>query len=398
MKKFKLDDKLSLTLSLELLLPAVKFCFVQSIPGLYVYNGVANLIISLILLVFILPSMIVVYKRNRQKIILFFLFLLVFIVGNCVLFPNNIGNIEEHIFRIFSVSFICFTIAYSLNRYDYLYAYLLKFAYIIIIAAFFMLVSTSIFGIVGAADTEYNMSLSYYCLVPILILIYKLFDSYNVKDILFLMVGVLVLFGMGSRGVFVGIILFILIYNLKDKHKTKKFYITMFTIISLLILILLNLETIVLLLIEFFEKIGIKSRTLLLLLHGNITSPSNRDVIISEMIEIINSNPFFGIGFLGDLRSHNIIVESLVFYGVILGSVFNFGVIVLIFNTIFSKYKIKEAILLLIFFCYAIPDAFLNLTIWGKDIFWIYLGLYFSMNRRGVIKKIYNDKNIAYRN
>ena len=91
---------------------------------------------------------------------------------------------------------------------------------------------------------------------------------------------------------------------------------------------------------------------------------------------IISQKPF-GIGFMGDLTTHNILVENLLWFGWLFGSLINIFLIYKVIRTVFIKMfkHNKLSCLILIFFSYAIPDALLNLTVWGKDMFWIYLAL-----------------------
>jgi len=133
----------------------------------------------------------------------------------------------------------------------------------------------------------------------------------------------------------------------------------------------------------------ISSRTLESIINGSILQLSDRDVIIEEMILIINNNPLFGIGLLGDLRSHNILVENVLFYGYPIGLFLNFFLIVILFLVIKLYDNSHYSRFLIVLMSYAIIDSLLNLTIIGKDIFWIFLGL--SINY--VYSKVVKNKN-----
>ena len=156
----------------------------------------------------------------------------------------------------------------------------------------------------------------------------------------------------------------------------------------------LEMEKIATWLLHQLTKFNINSRTLRLLLIGKLSSLSNRDLIASEILKIISDNAAFGIGFLGDLRSHNIGLETFLFYGVVVGTTLLLLLLYIIIKSILFKSNRTLALLIIIFFSYAIPDAFLNLTVWGKDMFWIYMGLSLSTFRRSKLPNTMNsDRN-----
>jgi len=379
------DKKISLFLTMELLIPAVKFCIVQSIPGLSAFNSIANIIISAILFCFILNAIKPILKRSGTFSILVFFLLILFLSVEILIYPENRDNIISSIFGIFGVSFICFIASYSLNDCKILYNYLTVASYIIISFGFFMFIATTIWGVVGTAETQTNMSLSYYILIPIMLMLHIWISNSGKKGFIafvFVCIGMLVMIGMGSRGPLLAIALFFLLDSLKLIKNNWHAIIKFFTVMLISIFSFIFMNKLLEVGIKLFDLVGINSRTLRAVLIGNIAGLSNRDVFAGVSIDMIKEHPLLGVGFLGYLSSHNIFLETWLFYGIIIGSLFLIVYVFLQIKTLFlGRFGLNEESLTVVwlFFSYETIDSFLNLTVWGKDMFWIYLGLIFSI-------------------
>jgi len=378
----KQDKKLALFVVMELLLPATKFCIVQSIPGLSIYNNYANIIISFFLLILIVPIIPIILNRSSEISIstLFVLFLLLLI--QYLVYPNNRRNISSLLFEIICISYICFVTTYSIRDYEILFLYLKKASYVIIAFGMFMLISTIKYGAVGAAETEYNMSLSYYCLIPTLTMIYVTFKKKEFSSLIFMILGIVIIIGMGSRGPLISSFLFIFIYYTMSIKKSKKKWFLILLFIMFIVVISLFFNKILVTLYNIFESYGINSRTIRALLTNNIFQLSDRDVMIRNSMSLLRDNYILGIGFLGNLSSHNIFVETILFFGIPIGIIISIFLIIVFVKTLSLRSNRDQKAIVLIFFSYAIVDAMLNLSIWGKDIFWLYLGLILSKIRK----------------
>jgi hypothetical protein len=382
------ENKLSTSLALILLIPPIKFIIVQTIPGLSIYNDFANLLISFLLLFFISSSFFHSFLKNPKFSIISFLFFSNLFLTTLVFFPENIANISSHFFKSFSLSFVSLILAYSLTDFDLFLTKLLIVSKIIIVGGFIMTIFTGYFGLVGISASEYNMSLSYYILVPVLVSLDSFLRHSDKSSFIYFLLGLAVIILVGARGPILSLLLFLVVFfidNLSRNTLNKRFLMLSFIIIILFIFI----TPIATQLVEITSYLGLSSRTLNSIVRGSITNLSNRDIIAEGLYALLLKSPISGVGFLGDLRSHNIILENLMFYGLPFGLLINFFLFLFIFYTVFINKGGLNRRLLLIFFSYAIIDALLNLTIWGKDIFWIYLGL-------GLSTLIKTNKNQTY--
>lgn len=377
-RDYKNEKRLIFALVAILLLPAVKFTIVQSIPGLYLYNNHANIIISFVLSLILIPSVPVIINRSKLLLTVLLIILTGFIVSNYFFFPSNRLNIVSHLFDIYFISFICISLSISIRNYKLVLDYLYKASYIIVLFGLLMFISTSILGAVGIAESEYNMSLSYYLVVPTNALLLKHFKEKSKSSIFAFLIGLLIIIAMGSRGSLLCVIVFIILYGIKYKKITYYSILSLIGFIIIAILIFINRSSIFLWLYQSLLHININSRTLYYLSNDIITNLSNRDLIINELFIKIQLNPITGIGFLGDLRSHNIIMESILFFGFPIGTLLLIFLFFVVLKSITYNKNTELSMLIVLFLSYAIPDALLNLTVWGKDMFWIYIGLAIS--------------------
>ncbi len=160
---------------------------------------------------------------------------------------------------------------------------------------------------------RYNMSFSYGCLFPMMILYYcKRPFPMMISFLIFLIV-----VAFGSRGasiVFVGYV----IMDLFLSRNRFRWFVLSFGVLAVVLLPLF---------MNSLESIGITSRTLYLLKEGNLTQSNGRESIYSFFIDQLLNNPISGIGIYGDridtggAYCHNLILELLLNFGFILGSI-----------------------------------------------------------------------------
>lgn len=375
----KYENRLSDFILIGLFLPVVKFCIVQSIPGLVAFNSVANALIGVLMLVLFVRNLPIIMKRSGTYAFSLGCILLILLLSTLAFTGENFSNTIAAAPDILIISASLFLTAVSVRDFNLLYDKLSQWAPVTIIFAMFMVVCTSIIGVVGTAETSYNMSLSYYVLVPTLLMYSNFIYNKKIIHILFFIIGVFVVLFMGSRGPLVCIILFVAVFSFKTLKLSVGNLITLGCVIAVGILIFVNYVDIAEFLYNWLLDHNIESRTLYKLLIGDFFDDSDRRLIINEALYIIKRSPF-GIGFMGDLTTHNIVVENVLWFGWGVGSVINLYLVYKVIKTLFIKMfrHNKISCLILIFFSYAIPDALLNLTVWGKDMFWIYLALMIS--------------------
>lgn len=159
-------------------------------------------------------------------------------------------------------------------------------------------------------EAIYNMSYGYGLLFPILLLLY-LGGKMNYLLSLFLFFCVLLL---GSRGPILSILIFFIIKLLFFSSIKKK---TLFLVFSLLLIIMIPF------IVNYIVgTVGVRSRTLSLLLNGEISQDSGRENITSFVWNKILEQPVLGYGLFGDrvflngAYCHNLFLEIFVNFGI----------------------------------------------------------------------------------
>lgn len=376
------ESKLSNYITLELFLPAIKFCIVQSIPGLAAYNSIANMVLGVFFALLFLLNIQIIIMRSGEYVLLTVITIIFLFISALLCGEPNFSNFTNAFVDIAIISCTLFLTTISIKNYNVLFDTLLKWSPFVVAAAIFMLVCTSIIGVVGTAQTNYNMSLSYYVVTPSCILFLGFLQKKRIGYLLLFLATIVVILAMGSRGPMLCIGLFILLFTIKTMRLTARNIIFLFLGVFAAAIVYVRFNDIVTKLYQCLLSNNIDSRTLYKIIQGSIFDDSNRSYIIEKSIETIREN-FFGIGFMGDLSTHNIIIENILWFGVIVGTFINVALLVFIIRTLLIKIRLtdKRSLLILTFFCYAIPDSLLNLTVWGKDMFWIYFALMLTLQK-----------------
>ena len=165
-------------------------------------------------------------------------------------------------------------------------------------------------------------------------------------------IGVLLIFFVGARGPLACYICGVGIYFLMSKASTAKKLFLMFSLLSISLIVLVLWEQMLVALKDGADTIGISSRTLELLLDGNIFSDSSRGEIQQRIIEGFT---LFGRGLYGDRvvgenhYSHNLIIELISQWGFLLGTMIVVALGVLFIRGFRTKNNSLRLIILVFF-------------------------------------------------
>jgi len=242
-------------------------------------------------------------------------------------------------------------------------------------------ISLGLLIFIGKVSIEsYSMSLSYYILLPTIIYLRLYFETYRVKYLFLSALSVLLIIAIGSRGPIMCLGVYIIFYYLINMKKAT-YKRLIFHIAALLIAFILFIfyKDILLFVYNILENHGIQSRSIILFLEGGIYL-SGREEIYASIMEQIILNPLFGVGIAGDRvylngsYSHNIFLEIISGFGVIIGTLIILLLGLLIVKSLFSKNS-KAANYVLIWF----SVGFVPLIVSGSYLidfkFWIFLGV-----------------------
>lgn len=226
-------------------------------------------------------------------------------------------------------------------------------------------------------DTEYNMAFGYMLLLPTLYFIYQ---SYSNKWFLPLFVILLILILLyASRGPLLFAALFLLLSFWGKQRGSKKFAMLLGAIF-LGLLIYVSFDSLLSGVSEFTDTFGIHSRTLNQMLAGKeaLTTLSGRDYIWIETEENIMKKPLLGWGVAGELSymisyPHHFILEVLLHYGILIGSMIVVFVLGTVLRGLFLTHMRNPIILM--FFCSGFCPLFLSGTYLMEPQLWILVAL-----------------------
>lgn len=239
--------------------------------------------------------------------------------------------------------------ASSVYNKQILYDVFLKASYVILVLL------TMIFfrhPIPENGASAYNMFFGFNMLIPTLFHINEFFKRKSLFFPLLIMAEILMIFIYANRGCLLPIF-FIIVYKIffEDKKRTSKYFPL---VLLLAITIFLSWNNILNAVASLFENYGISSRTLWLILEGDISDSSGRDEIWRHSIEMIRDRPIFGWGLGGEFyrlaeydgvlepdnscNPHNGILQNLVNFGVLGGIVAS----LIIIRPYFGLRKIKD--------------------------------------------------------
>lgn len=210
---------------------------------------------------------------------------------------------------------------------------------------------------------SYNMSFSYGCLLPMIVL----FSKQRVFPTIVSLFLFFVVLAIGSRG---GAIIFVayVVVDALINRKKGRWLVMILGIVFVLILPFLK---------SFYDSIGIGSRTLGLLNAGDITYDSGRENIYSICFNALNEHPIGGFGLFGDrvllegAYCHNFFLEICLNFGIFLGL---FLILAMLFCFIkswrISKGDNRDFLLIITFGCflpYMVSGSYLvsnNIALW----------------------------------
>jgi hypothetical protein len=223
---------------------------------------------------------------------------------------------------------------------------------------------------------DYNMSFSYGCLLP-MVALYRKKKIYSIIASIFLF---LIVLSIGSRG---AAIIFVIYLFFDIMQNNKKLVLPM-------IILVFGLLTLLPVFISYLESIGISSRTLLHFTSGEMFRYDDRESLNDISIDAIINNPF-GIGLWGDriilkgegAYAHNIIIEVLLNWGVVLGFIIIIGFVVKFIQLYLHSNKINKN-RLVVYLLVCIGPLMASSSYLISSNFGIFCGLFYILSTQSI--------------
>lgn len=320
------------------------------------------------------------FKSSRMTSSLLFITIstcLLVAIISWMLFPHNQSYLIPVIVRLILAALPAFVFAYSVNDTVLFQAIMRKISYLIY---FLAMAQTIVMFYDNPFVGNYSMALSYSLMLPALIALDDLFVKVTLKSSFVFVTSLMAILVFGSRGVLLSIAAFYLIYVVIRLVSASRNRFTELIMLVIPFLVLFLRKNIIRVIMVLLPEKGQVSRTLNLFLKDNI-SLSGRDNIYLGLLEKIRENPIMGIGIAGDrylfgepgLYAHNIFLEIVADFGMIVGTVLIILLVYIAIKTVFVNSTISNR-LYLIWFCIGFVSLLVSSSYLESFRFWTFLG------------------------
>ena len=222
--------------------------------------------------------------------------------------------------------------------------------------------SLFVYFILRGSDLQSNddMSRAYFILLNVLLVVNYAFDKKTIMGILFSVVGILFLASMGTRGPVIITLAFIVCKIVQLSMGKGHGYIAVIAILLLIWLVNSDYwDGFLLFVREFIESLGLSTRVIDLAIQDEtLTYMSERDEIADLVISKIKERPLTGWGVYGEWQfngwaAHNMYLELLDHYGVILGGIMILWILYINIKAFLTTKEtpVRGLVLLLACFC-----------------------------------------------
>lgn len=320
-----------------------------------------------------LYALISVLKRIDARIFFIISLSLVIILLSWIVFPQNNEFLLVYAIYFFTICLPLSIYCYTIMDYTILLKKLKNISLAISIVSLGLLI-TDVTNFIQFNGGAYDMSFSYSCLLPCIILI----NDYSKNKDKYVLVAIFILFITillyGARGPLYCILVYIalLLFEKRIKAITKAFILFSATIIILTYKLLVNT------LFNFLFERGIYSRTIDLLAHHELNLLTGRDAIYSKLIAEFTIHPFAIRGIASDrvstgAYSHNVFLELLYSFGSILGGICIILLVYFVFKSLITRNEIVHKEILIIFLCCGFVPLLFSGALWTNFYFWIFI-------------------------
>ncbi len=289
------------------------------------------------------------YRKDRYKNIRATDVLILLLFTMAVLFTYNFYPVNSEFITLSMYDRILpcipfFILGLTVSLDEYTYSVLGKFSCVaIVVNMIYILFFLSEGGALGGSHGEdYSMHRAYLILPNVLIALDYAFTKKKLYAIVSVIVGIIYVFAMGTRGAIVIVFAFIIacIWMHTRIDKNKKIFIMLILGIIVYFFAISSAYTEILGKFKvFLDRNGFSSRIIDYMISGELVSEtSGRDDIYSVLISKLMEKPFTGYGVYGEYPlgyhagAHNIYLEVLFHYGIPLGLV-----IIFLYLTVFVK-------------------------------------------------------------
>ena len=272
------------------------------------------------------------FKTIKGSDIFFYLFIALFLVLNPLIYPTSDVFVEKNFlnFMLQVVPYYFIGLALCCDNRDKILLFVAKWGIItqVFWQACIMIGLVEHEGSVVDGSLGEQMEVAYSLLFPIFVLFVDLMKKFDIVNIILLLLGVMLLFFMGTRGPIVVFAVFLLIYYVVLKNFKSYNILKKGIIVGLFVLFYYYIVPICAFIAPFAASLGFSTRVFDSIVEQamvNMDSASNRDDFYGSVFSAIQSNGIgIGYGWGGDRLhtptggyAHNLELELLCQFGIV---------------------------------------------------------------------------------
>jgi len=319
----------------------------------------------------------IVWERSKVRLIrTYFAWTFIFLLHYLV-FPENRIYQKELVFPFFFMCLPAFVYSSAVRDRKVLREVMMKASYVVFSVGA-LLALLVYYG--RASVGGYSMPLGYYLLLPSVMFINEFWETASFKNIVLALMSVFIILALGSRGPIMCIGVFILLRLLRPPREFRYAHMIAFLIIAASVVsIVLFFDELLMGMQSSLLKFGFSSRSILLFL-GPKAQLDSREMLYREVVARVIDHPFVGIGVAGDRYIlggpyvHNVFLEILANYGVVIGTSIILGLLILLLRSCFCSSRQQYEM-----FTVWLSIGFIPLLVSGSYLtemnFWIFIGL-----------------------
>jgi len=246
-------------------------------------------------------------------------------------------------------------------------------------------------NVIGLLEQNEYMSEAYKLLPHICLVIYYTIKKPRALNIALLLIGLITLISYGNRGTVLLVTLFIVACSFFFRTYKHKGIIRFLLIITMALLVVYS-NQILLWLAKIVGNMGMSTRAIDLLLEGEFFLSESRNNLKDIMWVGILEKPIFGYGIGGDrclipLYAHDIVYEMWASFGLLFGTIFIVGIVVLICRAIKRTNSEKSKVFIWLLVCCSFIKLFISSTYLNEPLFFLMLGMCLSVIRQNAYNR-----------
>ena len=350
--------------------------FIKRMPLIGEFPEQTVIVSVSILALLALPAIV---KRLCLADYLFYLANALYYVGSYALYPENEPYLTEFAFSSLACVYTFYFIG-RLTDIDRMFTILTLTSTLFILAnLFYYLVYLPGHTNMAADVNEDNMFAAYQSLPHVVLMLWATLSRFRIWKAVIFFLGIMFLLSCGTRGPFVclgcfGIIYFFFYMNFKGAIYVKT------GIILSALLLLLNLRDIIFHLAKTLTGLNLSTRILEKIVTGELSNDSYRSVLREQIYRVLDSDGhFFGLGPFGCknygvIYPHFLPLDFFSTYGYLIGSFLLVALFVLIAWAFYVARSKNIRLFILLLFCCSILKLLLSNTFLQEPYFYMLIG------------------------